>query len=220
MSRKIIGLSLAAIILLALTATGTWAFFRDTETGSGNSLAAGTLDLQVGNFDPMTEKIDFSGVKPGDAGDAAAWSIRNTGSISGHLSISAGAVNNDENVRSEVETASGDSTDNVGELGGMLTVALWMDSGTSGWSSGDYYLDPSGSGLAKVVWSGEPTLPAAAYFTLNTYSAKSSASLQTITSGTVPPNFRVNYNFPESGAGDNQSQSDSCNFDLIFTLSQ
>jgi predicted ribosomally synthesized peptide with SipW-like signal peptide len=45
--KKIIGLTIAAILIIGLVGVGTWAYFGDTEVSSG-SLAAGTLDLQVG----------------------------------------------------------------------------------------------------------------------------------------------------------------------------
>ncbi len=43
--RKILGLTLAAVLVLALAGIGTWAYFSDTETSAGNELVAGTLDL-------------------------------------------------------------------------------------------------------------------------------------------------------------------------------
>jgi predicted ribosomally synthesized peptide with SipW-like signal peptide len=218
--KKLIGLSLAGIILLSLTATGTWAFFKDTETGSNNRLTAGTLNLQVGAGDPMSENIALGNIQPGEAGNAASWTVHNSGSLNGSFSLSMGAVHSAENGRSEVETASGDISDGTGELGGLLTLALWMDNGSSGWSSGDYYLDPSGSGLGRVDWTGGASLPAGAYFTVNSFSGRSSTALQNIAANATPGNFKVDFSFPENGSDDNQAQGDSCAFDILFHLSQ
>jgi len=42
--KKIIGLSIAALLILALVGGATWALFSDTETSANNTLIAGTLD--------------------------------------------------------------------------------------------------------------------------------------------------------------------------------
>jgi predicted ribosomally synthesized peptide with SipW-like signal peptide len=218
--KKLIGLSLAALILLSLTATGTWAFFRDTETAKNNTLTAGTLNLQVGAADPMGESILIENIRPGDAHNLASWSVRNKGSLSGGFSVSVETVNNAENGRSEVEIASGDLSDVEGELGDMITLALWMDNGAGGWSSGDYYLNPSGGSLTRVPWAGGSSLPAGAYFMLNSFSATTSAVLQIIAANSTAGNFRVDLIFPENGANDNRAQSDNCTFNILFSLKQ
>lgn len=46
--KKIIGLSIAIVLIIGLVAGGTWAYFSDTETVTGNSLTAGTIDLEAG----------------------------------------------------------------------------------------------------------------------------------------------------------------------------
>jgi predicted ribosomally synthesized peptide with SipW-like signal peptide len=43
--RKILGLTIAALLVIGLAGVGTWAYFSDVETSSGNELVAGTLDL-------------------------------------------------------------------------------------------------------------------------------------------------------------------------------
>jgi spore coat-associated protein N len=204
-------------MLAGLAGGGTWAIFSDTEISTGNTLAAGTLNLKVGSADPCTESIAVSNIKPTDTGHAASWAIRNTGTISGSFSLSFSAIDNQENGRSEVETACGDTSDGAGELGGKLTIAVWMDVGNNGWGSGDYYFEPSGPNLIKRSYSSFPTL---AYFTLADFDNTSSASLQTIAASTTAGNFKVDYDFPEGGSNDNTAQSDSCIFDVTFNLDQ
>jgi predicted ribosomally synthesized peptide with SipW-like signal peptide len=218
--KKIIVLSLAGLILLSLTAAGTWAFFNDTETGSENSLSAGTLNLQVGADDPMSESITLDNIQPGDADNLASWAVSNTGSLAGEFAVSVNTVSNAENGCSEVETASGDPGNGEGELGGLLTLALWMDSGNNGWSDGDYYLDPSGGSLVQVAWTDGSGLPDEAYFTVDDFSQKESSNLQLILPNSTPGNFRVDFIFPDNGSADNQAQSDSCTFDIEFSLNQ
>ncbi len=47
--KKILGLGVVAILVMAMVGGGTWAYFSDTETTSSNVLTAGTLDLGLAN---------------------------------------------------------------------------------------------------------------------------------------------------------------------------
>lgn len=47
--KKILGLTVAAILVIGLVGGGTWAYFSDTEETTGNIFSAGTLDLGVAN---------------------------------------------------------------------------------------------------------------------------------------------------------------------------
>lgn len=163
------------------------------------------------------EKLTISNVEPTDSGTAAEWLTTNLGSVDGALTVAVGAITNSENGRSEVEIAAEDGTDNVGELGGFLKVAFWMDAdGSGGWSGGDYYLKSDGT---KVSWqTGQSTLPIAAYDVLNSYGGKSWASLQAVNASTDAGSFRVEYSWPDGGNSDNVAQGDSCVFDITFSL--
>jgi predicted ribosomally synthesized peptide with SipW-like signal peptide len=218
--KKIAVLSLIGLVLIGLTAAGTWAFFSDTETSSANTVAAGTLNLRLGADDPSSESFSLGNIQPGDADNLASWAIGNSGSLSGELYISITSVDNSENGCSEVERSSGDSGNEDGELGGLLTLALWMDNNSDGWSRADYYLDPSDGSLEKIPWSGGSVLPDEAYFPVDEFSLKESPALQTLQPGITPGNFTVAYIFPDHGSTDNQAQSDSCSFDIIFSLAQ
>jgi predicted ribosomally synthesized peptide with SipW-like signal peptide len=219
MNTKIL-LSLSVIAAVAAIAIGgTVAYFSDTETSTGNTFSAGTLNLQVGDSDPTSVKITLSGMKPGDTGNAATWLVKNTGSIAGKLTIAVGAITNNENNCIEPEQDAGDtscgtSTDQ-GELGANLKVAFWMDVDKSGnWSSGDYYLKSDGS---KVSYNNESALPSAAYDILNNYGGKTWTDVQTNITGDAG-NFRVEYDLP--GDTGNIIQSDSAVFNITFTLNQ
>jgi predicted ribosomally synthesized peptide with SipW-like signal peptide len=201
----------------AVIGGGIYAIFSDSETGAG-TFTAGTLNLQVGSADPCTENVTISNLKPTDTGNAATWLTTNIGSINGILDITLGAITNNENTRSEVETAAEDTTDVGGELGTLLKVAFWMDTNMDGtWSSSDYYLS---SGGTKVSWVSDTTLPSAAYDILNNYAGRSWASLQTVNATADAGNVRVEYNYPNGGSGDSVAQSDSCVFNITFILNQ
>ena len=218
MNKKIL-ISLSTIAAVAAIAIGgTVAYFSDTETSTGNTFSAGTLNLQVGNYDPTSVKITLSNMKPGDAANAATWLVKNTGSIAGKLTVGVGAITNNENDCIEPEQE-GDSTCGAtdGELGANLKVAFWMDVNEDGyWSSGDYYLTFDGN---KTSWatSDETTLPSAAYNILNNYGGKTWTDVQTNITGGAG-NFRVEYDLP--GGTGNIIQSDSSVFDITFTLNQ
>jgi predicted ribosomally synthesized peptide with SipW-like signal peptide len=218
--KKIVVLSLIGVVLISLTAAGTWAFFSDTETSTANTVTSGTLNLQVGADDPTSESFILDNIQPGDADNLASWAVSNSGSLTGGFSISVSTVDNSENGFSEVESASGDSGNEAGELGGLLTLALWMDNDSDGWSEGDYYLDPSDGSLVKTGWSGGSTLPDEAYFPADDFSQRESSVLQLILPGSTPGNFTVDFVFPDNGSADNQAQSDSCTFDIVFSLAQ
>jgi hypothetical protein len=196
---------------------GIYAVFSDAETGAA-TFTSGTLNLQVGSADPCTENVTISNLKPTDTGNAATWLTTNIGSINGVLDITLGAITNNENTRSEVETAAGDTTDVGGELGTLLRVAFWMDTNMDGtWSSNDYYLS---SGGTRVSWVSGTTLPSAAYDILDNYASRSWASLQTVNGTADAGNFRVEYNFPNGGSGDSVTQSDGSVIGITFILNQ
>lgn len=67
--KKILGLTLAALLITTIAVSGTWAYFSNNETSQDNTLTAGTLNLQVGDNDPCTESIDLgTQIVPGDSG--------------------------------------------------------------------------------------------------------------------------------------------------------
>lgn len=209
------GVLLIAVALLLIT-TGVYAYFSDSEEASGNTFAAGTFNLSVGVADPCTSSISVPALAPGDTGNAATWLVRNTGTISGSLSIAVGSIANSENTCYETETADGDAGDAQGELGANLSVALWMDILQDGaWSSGDYYLKSDGT---TVAWASGTTLPAGAYDVLDNYGGESWADVQTAAGGNNMGSFRVEYDLP--AATNNAVQSDSSVFDITFTLAQ
>jgi len=71
MNTKII-LSLVVIVAVSAVAVGgTIAYFSDTETSTGNTFTAGTIDIAVTGENPWTagEEYTFSGLEPGDSKD-------------------------------------------------------------------------------------------------------------------------------------------------------
>ncbi|MDI6640204.1 MAG: TasA family protein [Methanocellales archaeon] len=224
MNGKILTSLLVIGIVIGLTGGATFAYFSDTETSTGNTFTAGTLNLQVGAADPTIESISISNMKPDDRGNAATWLTKNIGTLSGKLSLDIGTVTNYENVRTEPEKDATDETtgNEEGELGEYLKVAIWLDFNKNGlWDTGDKYLtDAPGVVTAEAAITDQP-LPAAAYDYLNDFSGKSytADTLAVTMGGNDEFNFRVEYELPEAD-NINKVQSDSSVFDITFTLTQ
>jgi predicted ribosomally synthesized peptide with SipW-like signal peptide len=220
--KKIIGLSLATLLIVAVVGSGTWAYFSDNETSQNNTITAGTLDLQVGATDPCTEAIDIGSLlQPGDSGNAADWTLTNKGSTGGTLKIAVSAITNYENTRTEPEEAAGDTTtgSTQGELGDFVEIAIWLDMNRSGgWDSGDRYLRSTGT---VVNWVSGSSLPPEAYADINSYAGIDwdAADGMPAMAGSGNIDFMVEYSFP-ADANDNRTQGDSSLFDITFTLEQ
>jgi predicted ribosomally synthesized peptide with SipW-like signal peptide len=214
--KKILLLSLALIAVIAIAATGTWAYFNDIVTSS-NSVTAGHIYLNMDHANVAHASV--TNMKPGDVGTEVAWPVSINSTMSGNFTVGISAIQNEENDLIPVETLSGDPGAASGELGNKVMVAFWMD-GVS-----DYYLDASGANLVKQTFTG--TLPEAAYATLDSFGGKTMVP-ETITTTIDLGTFKFDYKFPSSPTtyngtnyyADNTAQTDSCAFDVIFSLTQ
>jgi len=147
--KKILGLSVAALLVMALVGGGTWAYFSDVETSEDNVFTSGTLDLvpttagsgtctvdTTAGSNGVNGKVVFSLVKPGDSG-SITWTLVNNGDLAGELTITT-EFTWDENTAWEPETstltpasplnnASGDD----GDLDEYVGVKLTQKIGTA-----------------------------------------------------------------------------------------
>jgi predicted ribosomally synthesized peptide with SipW-like signal peptide len=120
--------ALAAFLIIGLVATitgaGLYAYFSDTETSTGNTFTAGTLDLKTlvgGSWEDSVIHLEISNIKPGWSKEF--WvSLKNVGTLTGKLSVEISTIVNDENGRIDPEIEAGDISDYVGELGDYLLV--------------------------------------------------------------------------------------------------
>lgn len=80
--KKILGLTIAFMLLIGMGGIGTWAYFQDTETSTGNVFAAGTLDLKTNDVDGVTQTLYASNLKPGD-NVSGSITLKNSGSVAG-----------------------------------------------------------------------------------------------------------------------------------------
>jgi predicted ribosomally synthesized peptide with SipW-like signal peptide len=96
---------LFSFLVLGITSVlaigATTAYFSDTEISAGNTFTAGTLQLDVEGKNVAVESYSFNNIKPGDSRawggkdthgnpytNGFYWTIQNTGSINGELTIS------------------------------------------------------------------------------------------------------------------------------------
>lgn len=130
MNKKII-LSISAIAAVAAIAiSGTVAYFSDTETSTGNTFTAGTLDLKIDGGDwTGAAVINVGPIKPGDTGTATG-TIKNSGTINASsLTFTVTNQTSHENGCNEAEKADESSceSDNLGELCSALNVVINYD---------------------------------------------------------------------------------------------
>ena len=102
--RKLLLSMLATFLVIGLVGAGTYAWFQDTETSTGNTFTAGTMDLKIRDFadgedwgDGVTQTWTLPNMKPGVSETATQIvQLRNDGSIAAdHLEISCSYTVND-----------------------------------------------------------------------------------------------------------------------------
>ncbi len=81
MLKKIIGISLAVLILSGMMGISTWAYFSDFETAPDNVLAAGTLDLKTNDADGISQTLFATNLRPGSEIGPETIFLKNAGSI-------------------------------------------------------------------------------------------------------------------------------------------
>jgi len=130
---KKILISLAIIGVVAAIGVGaTVAYFSDTETSTGNTFTAGTLDLNLDGANINVVKFTVGDVKPGDSG-TGYWTLKNVGSLLGYVDVKSISVV-DEDVTctepegiAEADVNCGGTGAGTGELGSKMNVTLFTD---------------------------------------------------------------------------------------------
>ena len=76
--KKILGLTIAAVLVMGLVGGGTWAYFSDTETVTTNILSAGTIDLTSDVATAELTAVDFA---PGATLGTGNITLSNSGTL-------------------------------------------------------------------------------------------------------------------------------------------
>lgn len=159
----------------AMLASATGAFFSDTETSTGNTFAAGDIDLRIDNTSYVTNAagvlvaspantwtladltnqlfFSFADVKPGDIGEDTI-SIH-PGSNDAYACMAADITATPDNGINEPEADADDITDGVdgGELQDFLNFSFWEDDGDNVYETGEVLL-PDLQGSADEIFDG------------------------------------------------------------------
>ncbi len=235
--KKILGLGVVAILVMAMVGGGTWAYFSDTESSTGNAVTAGTLDLipsidgtavnseyqvtTLGNG--VDGKVVFPLVEPGSSG-TITWALNNNGNLPGTLTIAStvtpgdGAAANEPEGAVTVPYANNDSGN--GDLDDFMGVKLQVGFGTDNATAigdlGNHYLLGSAG-----AWGALSGLQAALNAESRTMTAASGSDNDTIV-------YRFSWNIASdivtipggAPADDNIIQGDTATVDITFTLAQ
>ncbi len=237
--KKILGLTVAAVLVMALVGGGTWAYFSDPETSENNVFTAGTLNLVstisgtgakstvTEQADGFNDKVVFTNLAPGDSG-TITWVLVNSGSINGTLDINSTITFSDVNAN-EPELAVTDPypSDNGsnGDLDQFVGVKLQRGVGTD---------QGNAEGLFEYIVGNADNYTAFsqlnAVLTAESQAMKASGGNDTIvykltiyveTDMTDPgPNHLFGDGADDGTCDDNIIQSDSAQIDITFALIQ
>ena len=195
--KKIIASGLVAILLVVITASHAWAYFKNEED---SCLYASTLDLSTGEAASQVYTFSMLGVLPGEAGCTSVL-INNEGALDGGLSINFSTVTN-------IQNGQGEHINGTGELGDIAEIAIFIDKdGNESWGREDLGLLCDGE-----VYSNTDELR---YSAINNYSRtfwEAVATLPAQTGMNVMVMWRVPF------AAGNEIQGDSVGFDVGFQL--
>lgn len=140
--KNIIKSFLIIVAVAAVAGGATYSYFSDTETSTGNTFTAGTLDLDVdGNNGVNTVKFTVANMRPGNQ-PTGQFRLHNSGSLSGYLDLENISVTSEENGCNEPEIGAGDTTCSPstgnGELQNVVNMRLYWDNDCNGsYSTGD-----------------------------------------------------------------------------------
>jgi len=201
--KKILGLTVAAMLVISFVGGGTWAYFSDTESSTNNVLAAGTLDLNLNGGNTAVTTFSASAVAPGDSGSGTV-TLKNVGNMNGEMDILVSAITNAPGA------GGGEYEGGSGELGANAKIAIYIDMDESGtWNAGDIGLKADGTTYAN------PT--ALDYATINSYGSRTWDALQTMAAA-AQDKVTIMWQVPTSAGND--IQGDSASFDITFRIEQ
>lgn len=140
---KLLTSLLMITIATSLVATGTYAYFSDTEVSTDNTFTAGTFDLTVdGANDPdVTTKVTLEDMAPGDWEVIGPIELKNVGTIDGIADLHfRDVVDTEDSMDTEtgVYVGSSDSeleADQIGEIydiSNQIWVDVWFDEDQDG----------------------------------------------------------------------------------------
>jgi len=206
--KKILGLTISALLIMCVVGGGTWAYFSDTETSLGNTWTAGTLNLVdvisgmavntdiivTEQGDGLNDKVVFGSVTPLVPGSSGTitWTLSNTGNLPGLLTMVATTTFDQGGAPNEPEAAAETA---LGGVKGLDTgVMVWVTRGG---------VEVFGTAAIPVAMSG-----LAAFLSSQSQSIAGGGSLVYVLHWQIPT------------AVGNEIQGDSATLNITFALTQ
>jgi len=198
---------LASSLIIAVVGTagyfGSQALFTDTETSTTANFTVGTLDLDVdGNNGQAFDNFQVSNIgADGTVEGGRTWTINNTGSLPGRLTFSLASLENYDNGCNEpeelVDTTCANPGPGEGELGGYLnSVVKLNEESIVNTTLANANIDEFQTQWLANTIPGQRVIPAGGSVTVT-----------------------MDWNIDHDAYG-NEIQSDSLDFDVVFTLEQ
>jgi predicted ribosomally synthesized peptide with SipW-like signal peptide len=209
--KKILGLTVAAVLVMGLVGGGTWAFFSDTESASFGTLSAGTLDLELDGANSAVSLFSVTDIYPGRSGSAYT-TLSNAGNLEGEMDILLSAITNTESSAGNEFTGDSGNGSN-GELGAYLEIAMFIDIGEDG-----SYNDGTDIGLKS-----DGTLYTSGSLDYDIVDNYASETFNDVYSGNMTVSqsdrFYVAYDLP-TAVSDPWCMGDAVDFTITFELEQ
>ncbi|MFC2045010.1 TasA family protein [Chloroflexota bacterium] len=205
--KKIFGLTVAALMVMALVGGGTWAYFSDPEQITGNYLSAGTLDLDVDASDDPTAIFQLIDVYPDSSGNDYTV-LTNSGTLDGELDISITSVTNSENTSSGTEFVSlGGAV-----LGSSANMSLWLDIDNDGnREATDWGINSSGNTYDPTTLQWDE---------IDDYNNMTADDVTNSVLMTDSDTYRLYVEWMIDAGIGNEIQADVCSFTITATLQQ
>lgn len=196
----------------AAVGAGTFAAFSDTETSSGNSVTAGTLDLQLNPNSSGSTSIDFGTIAPGDSGYLVI-ELTNDGSIDATLqSINIGDVSEDGSLTESLTTNSdGEDPNSDGELDDYLEIGVFIE-------ADDLTSASVGTTTGETVSATDGTRVISSDTKLSDAVGRNNGFSESLTTNETKY-LVLNYELPREETG-NVVQGDSAGFDIQIVSEQ
>jgi spore coat-associated protein N len=208
--RRILFPLLVIGLAAGLFTLGSGAFFSDTETDTGNTITAGTLDLSLTGTGYTSSQCDIAAYQPTASGDVtfdgalATCKIpaKNVGSLDGDLYLRTVVTN----VSCVANGGSGEACDSSGDLGSQLHQSLCSRSVNGTSSLGVDANQPCGSGIASD----------SAHVAANSLAHACAKVASPLKAGDT---YTIEFDLADH-AVTNASQGDKVTFDFYFELVQ
>jgi predicted ribosomally synthesized peptide with SipW-like signal peptide len=219
--KRVLGLTLAAMLVIGLAATGTWAYLSDSQKSSGNVFTSGKLDLvplTTGSYsgsaslyhvtaggNGVNGKVVFDSIAPGQNG-SFEWVLRDNGSLPGTLTISYSNTFNDSGVSALKTLAIAHGA--TGDLAQYLMVTLQRGTGAN----------QAAAEAAMTYILGSAGSPVALSNLAAVLNAQSQALAASGGANTVV--YKLSWSLSNTDPNVNVVQADTAQLNLTFTLSQ